>query len=239
MIGKLIRSTATAIPEGGLKNWLRKTILNHRIAAPRELMVNKGDTVVQVGMWRPVAAKSLARAIGPKGRIMFAEVSDKAIDDLKKAMENGPCKNVSFFNRGAWDSPGELELLVEDDPAATRLDTGMLHPGHGTTSTKMVAVDTIANMCAEAGIDKIDYIEITVNGAELHALKGMGELVKSTKRVWIAGLTRDPDTGKPLNIDISEELQARGVNTKISKSGKKVGDQWGKLDGHVYGWQKI
>ena len=191
MIGKLIRSTATAIPEGGLENWLRKTILNHRIAAPRELMVNKGDTVVQVGMWRPVAAKSLARAIGPKGRIMFVEVSDKAIDDLKKAMENGPCKNVSFFNRGAWDSPGELELLVEDDPAATRLDTGMLHPGHGTTSTKMVAVDTIANMCAEAGIDKNRLHRNHGQRSRASRAQGNGRLGQINKTV----LDRGPDPG--------------------------------------------
>ena len=238
MIKRLILNSARLLPEGGLKHFVRSTILGFRIAAPREFMINRGDTVVQVGMWRRTSAKRVLDAIGPDGTALFIEVSAKSIEDLKKAHEESNCKNVFFVNKGAWDSPGEIELLIEDNPANTRLQTGMLHPGElGKAQTQKVQVDTIENICNSVGINKIDYIEITVNGAEVNALKGMGDLVKVTKRFWVAGLTRNPETNQPLNIPISEYLQSRGVKTKISTSGKKATDKWGRLDGHVYGWQ--
>ena len=201
-------------------------------------MINRGDTVVQVGMWREEAAIRIANSVGPNGRVLFVEVCQSAMKTLKETMKDSVCQETIFVNKGAWDTKGEFDLIVDENSAATRLDTGRRHPGHDQGNVQVVDVDTIENICRDAGIDEIDYIEITVNGAELHVLRGMGDLIGSTKRLWIAGLTRDPDTEEPLNIAIRDFLLSKGLNAQISHCGAKANSDWGRLDGHVYGWQK-
>lgn len=198
-------------------------------------MINQGDTVVQVGMWHQDSAMRLAKSVGASGRILFIEISKASMETLKNSMHHGPCKNITYVNKGAWDSKGEFDLLIDENPTATRLDTGRLHPSHGKSTTLKAPVDTIENICREAGIEKIDYIEITVNGAELHALRGMGDLIQSTQRLWVAGLTRDPENGTPLNIALRDFLESKGLNAKISHNGRQANTEWGRLDGHVYG----
>jgi 23S rRNA A1618 N6-methylase RlmF len=102
---------------------------------------------------------------------------------------------------------------------------------------KKFPVDTIENICRENGVDQADYMEITVNGAEVDAIQGMGEMLQNTKRLWVAGLTRDTETGEPLNKEISKLLQSHGFRTKISKTEKSPLSIWGVLDGHVYAWR--
>jgi FkbM family methyltransferase len=166
-------------------------------------------------------------------------MSGEAIEAVKSVIDKSPCKSVTYVNKGAWHTKGEIEIIEGETPATTRIDTGRLHPGSMDEQrvTKVFPVDTIENICQENGIDEADYMEITVNGAEVDAIRGMGTMLQRTKRVWVAGLTRDEDTGEPLNKEISDLLQSHGFKTKISKAMKSSGSSWGMLDGHVYGWR--
>lgn len=234
----LISYVLQNLPEGNLKHFIRTQIINVRTGLPKELMINQGDTVVQIGIWRTSTALRIAKSVGSQGKILIVEISGNAIADVQSALEKAGYSNFQIINKGAWEHPGNIELIEEVQPSATRIDTGRLHPEAGENSTStLVEVDTIENMCSTAGINAIDYIEITINGAELHALKGMGALLQSTKRLWVAGLTRDAKTGLPLNHEIASYLKSHGFNTKISQPGKKVDNQWGKNDGHVYAWK--
>ena len=42
----------------------------------------------------------------------------------------------------------------------------------------------------------------------------------------------------PANIEISKYLNQEKFNTCISKSGAVIDDEWGQIDGHVFGWKK-
>ncbi|MGB7329666.1 MAG: FkbM family methyltransferase [Rubripirellula sp.] len=225
------------IPEGSAKNSLRRLILHFRTGMPRELMVNRGDTVVQVGMWHRDSARRLANSIGPNGRLVLIELSKDSLDVVKEAMEARSLHNVDYVNKGAWHTPGQVEIIVNENPSLNRIDTGRLHPGGDDGIKKMVDVDTIENICEEHDVDVVDYMEITINGAEVDAIRGMGKMLQATKRIWVAGLTRDPETGEPLNAAIAKELQSHGFSTKISRSKKSAASKWGSLDGHVYGWR--
>ncbi len=237
----MLQRSIRFIPEGESKNLLRRLILHFRVGIPRELMVNRGDTVVQVGMWRAESARRLASSVGPSGQLLLVEMSSDAVKRINDTLDQMNFKNATVVNMGVWSEPGEIEMVCSDTESANRLETGRLHPegenAQGET-TGLVTVETIENICDKNGIDAVDYMEITVNGAELEAIRGMGKMLQRTKRLWVAGLTRDPETHEPLNIQIAQELRDHGFQTKISRSSRRTASVWGKIDGHVYAWRR-
>ncbi len=237
MIKALAQKLIRCIPESSAKNCLRRTILHFRIGIPRELMVNRGDTVVQVGIWSPSSVTRLVQSIGSTGRLLVIELSNESLANIRAAVAESDCQNITFVNKAVWHTPGEMEIIEADDPSMTRIDTGRLHPGVSQGKKRMVEVDTIGNICTQHGIQHADYMEITINGAEVEAIRGMGGMLKTTRRIWVAGLTRDPKTGEPLNTSIAAELIRHGFQTKISRAKRSRNSQWGSLDGHVYGWR--
>ena len=100
-----------------------------------------------------------------------------------------------------------------------------------------VEASTIDLMMREAGVDRIDYIEITVNGAELDVIKGMEEIMPRTSIIFAKGHVRDQVTGQPLNRSITDHLRRHGFETAITISSKSVVKEWGLRDGDVYAWR--
>lgn len=240
MLKYLFPKLAAIIPEGGVKNLIRRSILHFRTGIPRELMINRGDTVVQVGMWRSESARRLAEAVGSDGRIVLIEMSAEAAARISSTFSEMKYNNATVVNAGVWSEPDEVNIVHSESPSANRIDTGRLHPeGHGSSEgpTGHVKVETIENICSVCGVESVDYMEITVNGAELEAIRGMGVMLQRTKRLWVAGLTRDAVTGEPLNLEIAKELRRNGFHTKISRAKRQSLSVWGKIDGHVYAWR--
>ena len=106
----------------------------------------------------------------------------------------------------------------------------------GGYAEQYVEVDTVENMLA-AQLDRIDYIEIAVNGAEKNVLDGMGSLLGKTRRLFVKGHPRDRETGRAACYSLSEFLQASGFDTQITQPSGAVDPTWGQREGDVYAWQ--
>ena len=59
--------------EGRFKNSLRQFILKFQHSLPTEFVVNKGDTVVQIGTPRPRTMRRFLRAVGSEGKLVIVE----------------------------------------------------------------------------------------------------------------------------------------------------------------------
>ncbi len=234
---QLLGSVLLALPEP-VKQVLRRSLLKVRTGMPRELMVSRGETVLQVGMWRPRQAVRLFRAVGPTGKLVFVEMSEKALNDVRTALESEGCTNATFVNKGAWHQAGVVDMLDSDDSSAVRIDTDRHHPreSYAEPVRRSVPVERLDTICADLALDHVDYAEITVNGAELQALDGLTAFLPNVRRLWVAGLTRNED-GTALNSEIAAFLEGQKFETAISRTGRVVSSDWGRLDGHVYAWQ--
>lgn len=240
LVKSIFKKLISCLPKGRLQTAAIKGILRHRIGAPRELMINRGDTVVQVGMWREEALLQVANLIGNEGKLLLIELFPAATETARQVFSTNNFSNATVVNKGAWHSPDKLKVIESPNPAVTRIDTGRLHPGESEgAKTIYLDVDTIDNICAQNGIGNIDYMEITINGAELEAIKGASEALRKTKRVWVAGLTRDSESGEPLNKGIAEALRSLGFQTRISRSKRSKTQAWESVDGHVFGWRGV
>ena len=224
----LLRKIWFGFPEGILKDQLRALGLRLVKTFPTELTLRKGETVVQVGSTPEPEDEeggevlTMAQIVGKSGRVIAIEPEERNIAGLRKKLEEKSLKNVTLIPKGAWSRKGKLRFLLSPHALDHRIEMpevlhdNDLRPGNYQGFTE-IEVDTIDNVLRDLGIDKVDYVKITVNGAELEVLKGMEETLKQDLRLWVKGhAIKD---GHPINSDIVSLLENKGFIAQIIGGG--------------------
>lgn len=80
----------------------------------------------------------------------------------------------------------------------------------GDLQLKTHRIDTLYNAGALPGFDECDFVNLDLQGAELLALKGMGELLHRFKAVYVEVNKNELYKGCPLVDDIDEYLDRFG-----------------------------
>jgi len=235
ILARVIVTLWRLVPEGPARNALRRLLYRIRLGIPRELLINDGDTVVQVGMWRLRSLRRAATSIGPRGRLLLIEASSEHAERAREFFAAQGLHNCTVVNAAGWHESGTLELHLAKEPSGFQVEGVRADMPHEPTGeTRQVPAVRLDDVTREHGIDGVDYLEVTVNGAELQVLQGGEDVLKRTRRVLAAGMMRDPDTHEPLNRRVAEYLSSRGFRTTITRRGRVADQQWGHIDGHVY-----
>jgi FkbM family methyltransferase len=87
-----------------------------------------------------------------------------------------------------------------------------------------VATDTLAGFCTAHGIERIDFIHMDVQGAELKVLRGAGELLRSVRAVWLEVEKVPLYAGQPLADEIQRFMIANGFVKRKDTVAEVTGD---------------
>ena len=98
--------------EGRYKNSLRTFILKFQHSLPTEFVVNKGDTVVQIGTPRPRTMKRFLRAVGPNGKLIIVEAMPDNQKRLEGVIQEESIQNVILIKGAASNENRMGELLI-------------------------------------------------------------------------------------------------------------------------------
>lgn len=138
-----------------------------------------GDTVVDVGAGIGSETLSLARQVGPAGRVLAVEAHPAVFVCLERTCRLNRLGNVATVACAASDRPGELRLTDLDRHISnTVLDA----PGVGVA----VPARMLDDLCAEHGIGTIDLLKMNIEGAETAALRGARRMLRRTRHVCIS-----------------------------------------------------
>ena len=246
-----LRLVNTLIPESTTKNRVRARLLKWRNALPRELMIQPGDTAVQIGMWRERNLRRLSNCVGPIGRVVLIEADQDVVARLSNYLSNHRIDNVTIVNKGAWSERGTFTMHVGRSAANNRLaadDVQMLGEMNKAAfvEQRVIEVDSVDNILAELGVEQVDYMEISVNGVERQVIEGMERMLPRTRRIFVAGYARLEEGTKPTNQIVESKLRSRGFQTRVTcETAPTQADfdtaavkQWGKQDGHVFAWRE-
>jgi len=100
------------------------------------------------------------------------------------------------------------------------------HPTvHFPTTTQLTTI-TFPTMCEKHGIDPLqyDFLNMDIQGAELHVLKGMGEMVRNFKWIYLETNYIELYEGCGLALDIDNYLVRYGFE---GREEKRTGHGWG------------
>ena len=140
-----------------------------------------GMTVLDVGAHHGYYALLASGRVGDSGRVFAFEPSPRERKKLKWHIRWNHCSNVEILDTAMGSKAGQAELFVA---AGRETGCNSLRPPavRGTPKKVSVPVDTLDEFLSRRGIERVDFIKMDVEGAELSVMQGAEYLLSGKKR---------------------------------------------------------
>ena len=156
---------------------------------PRE-----GDTIVDVGAGDGLDSIVFSRAVGQTGRVLAIEAHPVTYVLLEQACRLNGLGNVAPVQAAVMDQAGSVTMVEE---GAHRDFYSVIGGANGASRTGEVPAVRLDDLCAERGIEQVDFLKMNIEGAERYAIQGAAGILERTAHVCIAchdfTSERDPD----------------------------------------------
>jgi FkbM family methyltransferase len=236
----------TFIPEGYHKASFRLWAFRRIQGISWPYLLNRGDTATIVGTPFPDKIETMSKCVGSAGRVILIEPEPQNLERHYFHIARRGLKNVTIVPKAAFDNRGKAKFLIAPQPADHRIVIpGIEHDNDYRAANYYidevdVDVDTIDNIMDQLGVRRVDFIEIAVNGAEMHILRGMKQMLSATHRLYVKGHARHRESKRPINQDILAFLEVRGFHTWLTPGSESVAiiARWGKREGDVFAWKE-
>jgi FkbM family methyltransferase len=159
-----------AMAEPNWERWAGQAEKYLRDAADYWMHVYKprpGDTIVDIGAGRGEDVFAFSRAVGPSGKVFAVEPHPVSFAVLEKLCALNRLENVRLLNRACIDRRESMQ--IETLPV---WESNYVRGGEASVTSHAVEGTTFDDLCAEAGIDGIDFLKMNIEGAERWALPG-------------------------------------------------------------------
>ncbi len=244
---RILSAPARRLPEGASKTFVRRLLLRVQHSLPTELAVNRGDVVVQVGTPNPATVLRFCRAVGSAGRLVVVEAMPDNQDRLRTAIEHHGLSNVTVIAAAACNENREGELAVSPfwgdhkiPLRGIRMDND-LRPENAQMHSIPVRFIRLDDELPKIGVAQVDYLSVTVNGAEAEVLRGAAKILAASprgSRVYAKGHALDEDD-RPIHLQSREVMQGLGYHCVITRGepSSTLEESWLWRAGDLYAWK--
>ena len=130
-------------------------------------MPEPGDVVLDLGAYVGDSAVAFSRLVGDAGRVWSFEALSSQYETLKGNLARFGCHNVTPCFNAAWNRNEELHMAA---------DRGSSRIGGGENPVPGVRIDDFVR---DRGIERVDFIKMDIEGAEMEALEGCVETIRA------------------------------------------------------------
>jgi FkbM family methyltransferase len=136
----------------------------YRCTGPPEVAARAGDIVIDGGGYWGDTALYFAHIVGPAGRVVSFEFEPSNLEALHYNLSLNPqiAQRIDVVSSALWDGAGEEVTVHPFGPG-----TSIRSDGEARAST-----DTIDALVGRGDVERVDFIKLDVEGAELPALHG-------------------------------------------------------------------
>ncbi len=139
----------------------------------RHYSIRPGDTVVDAGANIGTFTVRASRIVGDTGMVIAIEPEMSNISLLEANLEANGLRNVIVVPKGLWSSPARMQLNISPWTVGHSLLQDNYYGTKDADATQGIDVDTLDNILGALEVDRVDFIKMDVEGAEVEALKGM------------------------------------------------------------------
>jgi FkbM family methyltransferase len=125
--------------------------------------VATGDTVYDIGANIGYVSLSLAKSVGPAGRVIAFEPVPKNVDDFRESIKINQLTNVRLLEFAASDQPGEAVIRIAENLSTASLVWHRKNSDAIQLSVRTVQIDELVES-GDLGYPK--FVKIDVEGAE-------------------------------------------------------------------------
>ncbi len=168
------------------------------------------------------ANQTLVRANFERYGIATAELLPIALSDRpgEATFHVSSGQPPAAFSGRDWNYGNKSSSLLPPAAAA---------PMHGWIEFKeaiVVSTDTLDHVCAQRGIDRIDFVHLDVQGAEHLVLAGAARLLPHISALWLEVADRELYRGQKLRREMETLLRSHGFALGFAAHGEVEGDQF-------------
>jgi len=141
--------------------------------------LERGNTFIDIGANMGLYSLFAARKVGPSGLVIAIEPSSRDFERLRSHVELNRLTNVRLLQIAASDRKGEARLLVAPDEKAGHNTLGYF--GYDRVAPKAietVRLERVDDVVRLAGLQKVDFVKLDVEGAEFRVLQGAQDTLR-------------------------------------------------------------
>jgi FkbM family methyltransferase len=166
-----------------------------------EFLTNAGDTILLIGFHRLDSIMLWSYLAGKAGRIVLIEAVPEYIENVRINLQhhlNWPLENIVYVNKAVASVKGTCRIQIgrraDFNKAAGQLIDDQL-PATEFPREIEIESDSVDQILADVGIDRVDHVHVTISGMEVEALKGMPRVLRQPGlRICVRSLhTKDGD----------------------------------------------
>lgn len=160
-------------------------------AGTARVRAEPGDVVLDAGGCWGDTALYFAGLVGPTGKVYSFEFDPESLEIMRANLALNPhlASRIEVVERALWDRSGETLEFVQ----AGRMTT-LVRPGEEQPSTRPVSTITIDDFADERGLERLDFLKMDVEGAELNLLRGArSSIERFAPKLGIAAYHKDDD----------------------------------------------
>jgi len=159
-----------------------------------ERFLRPGMTVLDIGAHHGYYSLLASRKVGPGGLVLAIEPSPRERKRLGLHLRFNRCRNVQVESRALGEVEGSAELYLI---RGSESGCNSLRPPNVAQDTERVSVsvESLDRVLQDHGIERVDFIKLDVEGAELSALRGARQLLSKEPRPVILAEVQDIRTG--------------------------------------------
>jgi FkbM family methyltransferase len=175
-----------------------------------------GDVVIDAGAFHGIFAIVVSRMVGDKGRIICLEPDEMNLEILRKNLVLNGCRNISVSPKAFWSESTKLEFNSMGNVSSAVCGPSAV-PDAAKTKTKanryVVQSSSLKSIIEEFGLDKVDFVKMDVEGADIDVLDGAADIIRS-QPINFAIASYHVRDGKPTFFKVEEILRRLGYRVR-------------------------
>jgi FkbM family methyltransferase len=155
-------------------------------------LIRPGQVVFDVGANIGFFTILCARLVGPQGKVYSFEPMPENVATLRRNISLNGLENVVVVERALSSTSGTAELFISPWSAfhSLNVEGAVKRENRGRDAAPPIVVETVSldEFVREEGVDPPDLVKLDVEGAELVALEGMREVLRSAQPLLVCEL---------------------------------------------------
>lgn len=139
--------------------------------------VKPGDVVLDIGAGIGSESLPFSRWVGPAGKVIAIEAHPATFATLKRACLLNGADNVALLNVAVMDSATPVMI--------SNLPTELSYENRIGSEGLQIAAMTLTEVIRKYDLDRIDFLKMNIEGAELPALQGASEVLPLVRNAAI------------------------------------------------------